>query len=200
MHCIDVLRQLIRELRLEDCLFTLIEHEAGVNWRPRFRTVHERVRHVASSLEQSSPISSWSVTGNSIISQDFEPASLITPGEHRVVSVTSKVNCKGKIYHLALMNLHPEDGLTYEEMKIALKVVTQGMGGYLLESGRYYHFYGNSLLSERKWLEFLINFLMPTVLVSPRYIGHSLFRGYTCLRLTTDSTYKPVLPTVCDVL
>jgi len=199
MNCLDVLRQLILNLNLEKCIFTLIEHEVGVNWRVRYRTIEQKVQHIDEALIQHSPLNSWQITGYSILSENFEPELLINPSaKNRVISITSRVICKKKQWHLALMNLHPEDGLTYDEMKMIVKKVTQGMQGYILKSGRYYHFYGITLLSEQEWLRFLSNFLMPTIIVSPRYIGHSLYRGYTCLRLTVDSEYKPMLPTVCD--
>jgi len=39
---------------------------------------------------------------------------------------------------------------------------------------------------------------MPVILVSPRYIGHRLRDGYSTLRLTSDTTFKPKVPELID--
>jgi hypothetical protein len=37
---------------------------------------------------------------------------------------------------------------------------------------------------------------MPCILVSPRYVGHSLFRRFTALRLNSVQPHKPTIPHV----
>jgi hypothetical protein len=117
-----------------------------------------------------------------------------------VISVSSKVLLQcGAFIHLPLMNLHPAPMLDSQAVAALIEEVTEGMGGYLLETGRYWHFYGATVLTEDAWLRFLAQFLMPVVLVSPRYIGHSLYRGYATLRLTIEPQYKPTIPSVVQV-
>jgi hypothetical protein len=72
--------------------------------------------------------------------------------------------------------------------------VTANLPGYLLRSGRYFHYYGVALLTPQEWLRFLASFLMPCTLVSPRYIGHSLHRGFCTLRLNAVPPLKPEIP------
>ena len=72
--------------------------------------------------------------------------------------------------------------------------------GVLLDSGRFQHYYGDFLLDENEWIQFMAEFLMPTFLVSPRYIGHRLYDHYCTLRLTSNNQYKPKVPEVVEIL
>ena len=96
------------------------------------------------------------------------------------------------------MNLHPAEDLRLDDVCEIVRQVTNGMKGYLLETGRFYHFYGRAVLARRDWEKLLSQFLMPTIVVSQRYIGHSLYRGYTTVRLSTDETFKRVMPRVVE--
>jgi hypothetical protein len=61
-----------------------------------------------------------------------------------------------------------------------------GMGkGFLLESGRSYHYYGTRLLTETEWRVFLGKCLLMTGCADERYIGHQLVNGYCVLRLSS---------------
>lgn len=56
--------------------------------------------------------------------------------------------------------------------------------GILVESGRSYHFYGTSLLSEASWVEFLGRALLFAPVVDSRFIGHRLADGQCRLKVT----------------
>ncbi|MBN1630052.1 MAG: hypothetical protein JW990_09825 [Thermoleophilia bacterium] len=104
-----------------------------------------------------------------------------------------------QVGHLALMNLHPVGFDDAHELSEAVRLVVDGTSGYLLSSGRYFHYYGQRLLSVPDWPRFLSQFLMPCVLVSPRYIGHSLYRGFCSLRLNAAPPAKPVTPSLINL-
>jgi len=200
MNCIDVLRSIISTLSLQSAQFMLFEHFVGVNWRVRYPSTSEKLKHLGEGLIQHFPCREWQFTGEEILSQTFVPNSLVFR-QNYVVSLSSKITFDHRTHkHLAMMNLHPEDSLTYNDVVNLVEAVTKYMPGYLLKSGRYYHFYGVSLLEESEWIRFMAQFLMPTVIVSPRFIGHCLYRGYVALRLSTDEQYKPLLPEVCDLV
>ena len=97
------------------------------------------------------------------------------------------------------MNFHPECGTT-ADIKRVVKLICGNNNGVLLESGRFYHYYGNYLLNQNEWTKFLANFLMPCIFVSPRYIGNRLYDGYCTLRLTAEQKYKPKIPQVIEIL
>ena len=98
-----------------------------------------------------------------------------------------------------MMNFHTVD-ISLDKIKTVTKHICPNYDGVILSSGRFFHYYGNKLLTEDEWLKFMADFLMPCVLVSPRYIGHRLFDKYCTLRLTADKTYKTKIPEVIDVV
>ncbi len=83
---------------------------------------------------------------------------------------------------------------TIAEVRSVIGRVTDDLPGYLLSSGRHFHYYGMQLLDSEAWIAFLAQFLMPCVLVSPRYIGHSMHRGFCALRLNAVPPHKPIVP------
>lgn len=178
----------------------LIVHESRLNWRQRHATIRERVRNLPQGLLQDGPF-----CGQLVGLGNFEEAFELIVDQVDgldVVSVSSRLFDHGGnfIGHLAIMNLHP-DGLDgVDAVVAAVAATTEHIPGYLLSSGRYYHYYGKRLLTGGEWQRFLARFLMPCVLVSPRYIGHSLFRGFCTVRLTSARPYKPTVPRVVSVM
>ena len=75
-----------------------------------------------------------------------------------------------------------------------LREIRQGQG-FLLESGRSYHYYGIDLLSDEEWRVFLGKCLLMFGYVDDRYIGHQLVDGHCVLRLSAG-TLKTGVPRV----
>lgn len=102
-----------------------------------------------------------------------------------------------------MMNFHV-DGLNRDKSKeVILKSINAICGeeqGALLDSGRWFHYYGNFLLDTNQWYKFLAKFTIPCILVSGGFIGHALDRGYVTLRLTSDEKHNPKIPTVVDII
>ncbi|RLU99417.1 hypothetical protein CTZ27_15955 [Streptomyces griseocarneus] len=197
----DALRALVMdELGLPaEFFFEFAVHEVGVNWRQRNVTARQRIESLPESLLHgpSEPIL--------VKVGDSESAAKLcrTAGECGLaLSVTSRIRDEdmGFFGHLALMNLHPEGFLSQEELGRAVLQVAGGIPGYLLNSGRFFHYYGRRLLSRAEWTDFAARFLMPCTMVSPRYIGHSLSRGSCCLRLNAVPPHKPSVPEVVAAL
>jgi hypothetical protein len=57
--------------------------------------------------------------------------------------------------------------------------------GFLLESGRSYHYYGSRVLSEAGWRTFLGRCLLMTGCADERYVGHQLVNGFCVLRISS---------------
>jgi hypothetical protein len=197
LNCVDVVRALIVGNRLYSCSFRLIEHAVGINWRVENISHRSRIANIKEGLVQHRPIQEVCVSAKDILSDGFVP-SLLLKDHANVMSISSRVKGCGRTFHLAMMNLHPEVGVGYYDVLRIVRAVTEDKPGFILRSGRYYHYYGSTLLTPKQWHEFMAQFLMPTIIVSPRYIGHCLYRGYAALRITTNSEYKPHCPDLCD--
>jgi hypothetical protein len=195
VRAVDVLRAVVSQLVHPDAKrLELIVHDVGVNWRQRYETPERRLANLAEGLEHSGPFQGRLVEIDDVVAGSPVPASVSIPAGN-AVSITSRVfSRQGRLIgHLPIMNLHPAVPHV-DRIVDAVELVVQQRRGYLLASGRYYHYYGHGLLSGSEWLAFLVRFLMATDLVSPRYIGHCLHRDFAALRLLPAPPHKPVEP------
>lgn len=176
-----------------------ILHDVGVNWRQRNVASRQKVEALDESLLHGS-IESFLVR----VGDHADVARLFGIAQRRglALSIASRVLDGGRRFvgHIALMNLHPEGFLSRRELEDAIMRVTGNIPGYVLGSGRYFHYYGAKLLTQDEWIDFLAQFLMPCTMVSQRYIGHSLIRGFCCLRLNSSTPHKPTVPSVLSTL
>lgn len=176
----------------------LIVHPVEINWRQRYSKKQEKLKYILKSFEHSKPLKTQNYARSKFLKLKLKDLPKLE--KNQVWSIVSKVKCfGGKFKHIPMMNFHVEEKST-KEILIALKYIAGGKKGVLLESGRFYHYYGNSLLNEKEWIKFMAEFLMPTILVSPRYIGHRLYKGHCTLRLTPDTQHKPKTPRVIKLI
>ncbi len=176
----------------------LVAHKVGKNWRQVYSGKEEKLAHLSSAFIQTLPLRRVRYERDKFMSVVCEDLPKV--GKHCVWSISSKVWCKDQKYrHIGMMNFHSETG-SLDDIIYSIQQICGHKPGILLNSGRYFHYYGNFLLGEDEWRRFMVSFLMPCVLVSPRYIGHRLYAGYCTLRLTVDQSYKPVVPYVVHIL
>ncbi len=174
-----------------------------INWRQVY--AETKTEHLEESLVHATPLRNrWWYRDDFF---NLTMGRMEETAEHEVWSVNSKVECFGTEgfhspyhMHIPMMNFHFEGCANEGDMVKTINHICQNQDGAILKSGRYYHYYGNALMKDDEWHKFLAQFLMPCVLVSPRYIGHALHDGYCSLRLTADKTFKPTIPTVTKVL
>jgi hypothetical protein len=174
---------------------TMLKHPVEINWRVRCKGYEEKTFNLIEGFLHDKPLEIRNFTRESFerLTQDeLQSAS----AEGAVWSISSKVICTtGEEKHLPMMNFHPEVD-TLELINASLKYICKDREGCLLKSGRFYHYYGNFLLSPSEWLIFMSEFLMPCEIVSPRYVGHRIFDGYCTLRLSSEPNFKPQVPYV----
>lgn len=179
----------------ESYSFEFVMHEVGVNWRQRNATVREKIASLGDCLpDESYDPFLLRIGDRAAMARAIEAAER----QDLALSVTSRIWDDRSAFagHLAVMNLHPDGFADVRELGAVVFRVAGGIPGYLLATGRYAHFYGARLLSREEWLGFVTRFLMPCVLVSPRYVGHSVARGFCCVRLNAVRPHKPVVPRV----
>lgn len=176
----------------------LISHAVGNNWRQINPDTSSKIKNLRSSFEHTEPYGEALYTRSRFLNLQMQQLKNIK--KYSAWSVTSKVLCKDDAFrHVPMMNFHPEGG-GIEMIKESLKYICGDNKGCILNSGRFFHYYGDFLLDESEWINFMAEFLMPCVLVSPRYIGHRLYYDSCSLRLTADKLHKPKVPTIIEVL
>jgi hypothetical protein len=191
---LNVLREIVsRHLEIDS--LTLVLHSVAINWRQKFDTDIQKLSHINESLIQKIPVQRKNVSRQDFLQIDSD--TLFMCAKNQVWSLTSKVKTSdGRFMHLPMMNFHPHNGVSVDDIVNFINFAITKNNGAILHSGRYYHYYGDYLLTEKQWIDFNAKFLMPCIFVSPRYIGHVLQDGYSSLRLTADDKYKPTVPNV----
>ena len=73
------------------------------------------------------------------------------------------------------------------------------LGGWILESGRSYHFYGATLLDHDQFRNFLGRALLFQPVVDARWIAHQLMEGAAALRVSKGGPFQ-ITPRIVDVV
>jgi hypothetical protein len=106
-------------------------------------------------------------------------------------AICSKVKVKNKDLHLPLLDFHiPVSPENTEISKNVLKHL--GLKGYLLDSGKSYHFIGSMFLDEDSFKNILYKALLFTPIIDRAWISHQLIQGYSCLRITEKYERLPI--------
>jgi hypothetical protein len=116
-------------------------------------------------------------------------------GPNELLGITSRVRTKeGKQAQMPMMDFRcPVAEQNLNALAELLPVAGQ-KHGFILQSGRSYHYYGNDLLfGDRLWVEFLGKCLLMKNFVDERYVGHQLVDGHCVLRVSSSSQ-KPLVP------
>ena len=197
-NALDVCKVIIdHQLNISD--IRLIAHKVETNWRQRYQTTSDKLEYILEGFGHLQPTTEQEYSREEFLQLTLNDLSNL--GENEVWSIASKVRCvNGKTKHIPMMNFHPTNDTNKDIIRKSLKYICGNSKGVLLDSGRFSHYYGDFLLNENEWVQFMAEFLMPTILVSPRYIGHRLYDGFCSLRLTAEDQYKPKIPKVVDVL
>lgn len=114
----------------------------------------------------------------------------------QLLAVTSKVKIRGHKYlHVPMMDFRCD--ISTHNVKLLTEMLPEiGLReGFILQSGRSYHFYGRNLMSRSCWRILMGKCLLMRNFVDERYVGHQLVDGYCVLRLSA-SRLKPIVPTL----
>ena len=115
---------------------------------------------------------------------------------HQLLGVVSRVSlADGGSGHIPMMDfLCAASTRNLDVLTRLLREIGQARG-FLLESGRSYHYYGVEILTEEAWQRFLGKCLLMFGYVDDRYVGHQLVDGHCVLRLSAGRL-KASLPRV----
>lgn len=108
----------------------------------------------------------------------------------KMIAVSSKViSLGGKIRHIPMLDLRIPVGSTGKASAISiLKEI--GQSGYLINSGKSFHFYGSESVTQKRFMKMLGMALLFSPLVDVPWIAHQLIEGAAALRLSSKIGYK----------
>jgi len=119
-------------------------------------------------------------------------------GESLFVSSRAKL-ASGKWVHFPMMDFMCYDA-KQDLRKIVFAISAIGAKpGVVLRSGKSFHFYGYTLLTQTQWLQFLGKCLLLMPISDARYVGHRMIDGVCTLRLSSASGQAEE-PAVVEVL
>jgi hypothetical protein len=119
------------------------------------------------------------------------------PGHELAIHSTVSL-ITGDKRHIPMIDMSTSAKAQLEKIR---SYIDEGIFGniYWFSSGRSFHGYGDSLITEADWVKLMGALLLtnqkdmkPTV--DPRWIGHRLMAGYSALRWTRNSTYYITSP------
>ncbi|HJP90748.1 MAG TPA: SIR2 family protein [Pyrinomonadaceae bacterium] len=116
-----------------------------------------------------------------------------------VLAASSRVQLKnGKVAHLPMIDFKCDP--TDENMELAKEAFVKigQTDGVLLNSGNSFHYYGERLMTETEWVDFLGHCLLLSDFIDTRYVGHALINKECRLRLSA-TPLNPFIPTVVKV-
>lgn len=193
MNALEVVQEIIRRHGLYDATFTLVSHRTSIGWRQRHRTADQRLEHLADGLPTRRP-TGWRLRGDELLGLQMDGLDRYRPDRDHVVSISSRVAGAGGRDHLALMDLHLDEFVPLAGIATAVRTLCDQRSSWLLRTDRHYHVYGDFLLDQEAWQRWNLQFQMPLVLASARYIGHSLRWGANLLRLNAARMYQVTVP------
>lgn len=95
--------------------------------------------------------------------------------------------CSGKSMHVPMLDFHcPESPQNLDLVKAALRLLDIGVG-YIIASGKSYHFYGRNLVNDEQRVQFLARALLLSPIVDRTWIAHQLIEGACGLRVSARS-------------
>lgn len=193
MNSVEVIYEVVQKLNLYQYEFNLVSHKARLNWRQEFPSFYDKIDNVNSGI-QFDKDKLIALKGKEFADSKFIEEHTST--QEPLLSVASIVKSQdGKELHIPMMNLHFDYPLSFDQLKLILNKIV-GDNYALVKTDRFYHVYGNELLTAEEWKLWNLKFLMIDSIVSPRYIGHSLERGYNLLRINSTNKIKTTTPFV----
>jgi len=113
------------------------------------------------------------------------------------LTFNSKVILKNdQIKHFPLLDFHIP--ISIENEKISVQIIKElGLKGYLLESGKSYHFYGNELITEDELINILSYSLLFAPIIDRAWLSHQLIERSCCLRISKK--YSKIPKFICEI-
>lgn len=118
------------------------------------------------------------------------------------LAVHSRVVVNNEYYHIPMIDFGSKGSTPSASEAIKELCRYWNMGFSLYESGRSFHGYGNGLLTNDQWLQFMGSLLLLNKpsgykLIDERWVGHRIMGGYSALRWSKNTSHYKRFPVHC---
>jgi hypothetical protein len=113
----------------------------------------------------------------------------VKPGNMLALSSLVKLR-NGEMRHIPMLDFHFAASTRNEALAVsALKALTGKNRGFLVQSGKSYHYYGFELLSQAELPKFLARAILLGHIFDRRWISHQIIEGACALRIGSGHGY-----------
>ena len=117
-------------------------------------------------------------------------AESVPPNHILAISSEVEVAREDEARHIPLLDFSAIP--TRHSLSLVKRVIgDRGMSGFLLESGRSFHFYGRNLLTDAGLVRFLGESLLYGPVLDRRWVAHQLIEGFCALRISSSGASPP---------
>jgi hypothetical protein len=110
----------------------------------------------------------------------------------KYTGVGSLVNSKSSDLHIPLLDFHIPPSIA--NLRLCSNILNHlGLKGYILDSGKSYHFIGNEMIGFECLQTVLFNALLFSPIIDKSWIAHQLIQKNCCLRVTPKYGRLPYL-------
>lgn len=115
--------------------------------------------------------------------------------QRMIIAITSRVRVQQRRTHLhiPMIDFRLKSSPANDELAVEL-LKALDMPGYLVDSGRSYHFYGEVAISAEEFWRFLGRTQLMSHYADQRWIGHQLISGKAALRISSSQDGEMVSP------
>lgn len=127
------------------------------------------------------------IPNNKDIANSFEKLSL--QDQMAVISVV--ITKEGERLHIPMLDFNLQRSLSNDLLVTSVLNNLHIDGGFILDSGRSYHFIGTKLLTWEKYSQMLYRALLLAPIVDDAWIAHQLMNGFAALRISRKYNRYP---------
>jgi hypothetical protein len=118
------------------------------------------------------------------------------------LAMHSKIIIDNNVYHIPMIDFGSKGTSPAASETIKELCRHWNIGFNIFESGRSFHAYGNRLLTNEQWIQFMGSLLLLNKpsgykLIDERWIGHRIMAGYSALRWSKNTSQYKKFPTYC---
>jgi hypothetical protein len=113
-----------------------------------------------------------------------------------IIGIESRVRLSdGTQAHIPMLDFHCKEGKPALAAVEAI-IASLGVSGFVLASGRSYHFVGDTLINDDEWMSFLGKAILLAPFIDRAWVGHQLLQRTCVLRVNSGPKYETP-PVVC---